>query len=540
VNWARPGDRLHFEFPTHNAAGAYADADALPTATLARQGADDLAVPVVIAHAATGLYHGYADLPTNYTPGDVVHPRVIAIIGGTSKRLMMPTVRLVGLDFGVIGNPATSSIVPLVPVPVPGLTISRKLIFYDPPDAIPTVRVFRNGVRSDTIVLPILDATYNVVYSVPSGWFQTDYVQIIVYATFGGTDVVYELFGDLLGGRLTEDSTITAAVVCDFIPPGLPTATVISDGEGNTPLSPDPAVSAGATAMEFLIQVPVLAVNPGRYLCLVTVPTDQEPVEQILWQLQVYPALTVGTAQFCLPASTTHDRDCNELGRVALRQSISVRTKDDVVFDFTMADSADDVTGWAISFFVATAPGAANLIGFPLTIGSGVTITGTRTFRVEFPTDPIAFALVGNKTATYHWLAKRTDAGFRDDLAAGTLTVRPSEDPPTFPPVVSAVPPTVVSVSVATDGVTWTVTFSKPVRYVAGFGYVISGSEVGGLVYVSGTDSTVLVFTAVGIAHVGDIVSLVCLAGAVTDEDGSPLAAVTMTGANHSLVPSPT
>ncbi len=524
MNWARPGERWHFELPTHNAAGAYADADALPTATIAREGVEDLAVPAVITHADTGLYHGYVDFPTNYLPGDSINLRVKALIGGTSKRLFYLTERLTGLDYRVIGDPATRNVIPVVPVPVSGTTIYRKLIFDVQPDAIPTVIVFRNGVRSDTIVLPILDATYNVVYPVPGGWFQTDYVQIIVFASIGGTDVVSELFGDLLGGRLTVGATITVAMVCDFVPASLPTAQVLSDGEGNTTLSPDPVVSAGATAMEFLVQVPILTVDPGRYLCLVTVPSGVEDLKEVLWQLPVHEALTVGTAQFCLTASTTHDRDCDDLGTDALHQQFKVKTGDDLVLDFTMANSADDVTGWEISFFLTTKPGLANVAGFPITVSeSGVTITGARTFRVEFASD----LAVG----VYYWSAKRIDAGFRDDLAGGQMVVSASEDP--------LGPPVFVSAAIAADGVTWTITFDKAVLCVGGFSILNKSDGVTeDLVYASGNNSAVLTLTGPP-THLGDLVTLFFVAGAATDLQGVPLGVGRRAVTNNSQLPPP-
>lgn len=66
----RPGDTFYLSFSTQTAAGAAIDADALPAAALRRNGANDSAVVVAVAHNATGDYTASAAIPLTYSGGD--------------------------------------------------------------------------------------------------------------------------------------------------------------------------------------------------------------------------------------------------------------------------------------------------------------------------------------------------------------------------------------------------------------------------------------------------------------------------------------
>jgi hypothetical protein len=95
------------------------------------------------------------------------------------------------------------------------------------------------------------------------------------------------------------------------------------------------------------------------------------------------------------------------------------------------AGTSTDVTGWTMAFCVATyqvGPGGTMTSGFPLTVGSGITVVtaASGVLRITIPK-----ATTSAMTApTYQWGLWRTNSGSSELLAAGTITMSTFTGPP--------------------------------------------------------------------------------------------------------------
>ena len=90
----RPGDTFFISFTTQSSTGASADADALPVASLRRNGADDGSVAVVVTQNSTGDYTASASIPLTYSISDDVELVVSAAVAGTSAKAVFPLGKL--------------------------------------------------------------------------------------------------------------------------------------------------------------------------------------------------------------------------------------------------------------------------------------------------------------------------------------------------------------------------------------------------------------------------------------------------------------
>lgn len=100
MKWHRPGDVLRVEFPTADpTTGDAVNADSLPTATLSRNGAVDVAVTVTVANKTTGLYEATCTIPEAYDEGDSISLRVIATVDEVEGIDVPFQDRLVGYNF---------------------------------------------------------------------------------------------------------------------------------------------------------------------------------------------------------------------------------------------------------------------------------------------------------------------------------------------------------------------------------------------------------------------------------------------------------
>ena len=75
-------ETIYVGFTTNSAAGAAANADALPTAQLVRNGAVDGAVSVTVTNLSTGAYMASFVVPSGYVALDDLQLLVSATIGG--------------------------------------------------------------------------------------------------------------------------------------------------------------------------------------------------------------------------------------------------------------------------------------------------------------------------------------------------------------------------------------------------------------------------------------------------------------------------
>lgn len=78
----KPGDSVAVEFTTSDTSGAAANADALPTGIVNRNGADDGLVNATVTDLDTGRYKAVFALPVGYAAGDSVSLSITATIGG--------------------------------------------------------------------------------------------------------------------------------------------------------------------------------------------------------------------------------------------------------------------------------------------------------------------------------------------------------------------------------------------------------------------------------------------------------------------------
>jgi hypothetical protein len=92
---------------------------------------------------------------------------------------------------------------------------------------------------------------------------------------------------------------------------------------------------------------------------------------------------------------------------------------EDITLTFTMQPPRD-ITGWSITFKLATTLGGT--VQFAKSVGSGVTLTdaGRGVFQVSIASADTASLAVGR----YVWDVRRTDAGNKATLADGYLTLK--------------------------------------------------------------------------------------------------------------------
>lgn len=109
-------------------------------------------------------------------------------------------------------------------------------------------------------------------------------------------------------------------------------------------------------------------------------------------------------------------------------QTITIRRGEDAVIPFAPAE-ATPITGWSLAFNVSTTPGAAVATGFPLTVGSGITVTSAAdgTFTVVIPKSVTKLLTSGGQ---YFWDVWRTDLGSETPLGSGKLAVKEPVRPP--------------------------------------------------------------------------------------------------------------
>lgn len=82
----RPGDSLVIEFIVSAFANdAAADADALPTATLTRNGVDD-ATAVTVTHIDTGRYRCACTIPVGWAEGDTISVMVASTVSTVARK----------------------------------------------------------------------------------------------------------------------------------------------------------------------------------------------------------------------------------------------------------------------------------------------------------------------------------------------------------------------------------------------------------------------------------------------------------------------
>lgn len=84
----RPGDTLNAQFVVTSATGAAANADALPTAILTRNGVDTAEV-VTVTSVGVGRYVASALLPASYVQADSVGVVVSAVVGGIASKAVV-------------------------------------------------------------------------------------------------------------------------------------------------------------------------------------------------------------------------------------------------------------------------------------------------------------------------------------------------------------------------------------------------------------------------------------------------------------------
>lgn len=80
-----PGETIAFQFIARTSSGAAAQADALPTATLARNSIDTVEV-VTVTHVTGGIYRAEFVVPAGWSYGDVVEVRAALTMIGTPVR----------------------------------------------------------------------------------------------------------------------------------------------------------------------------------------------------------------------------------------------------------------------------------------------------------------------------------------------------------------------------------------------------------------------------------------------------------------------
>lgn len=78
----KAGDSIGLQVVLHASSGALSNADALPTATLVRNGVDDAAV-VTVTNVSTGLYKATLTLPAGVS-GQFLQVRANATVGGVA------------------------------------------------------------------------------------------------------------------------------------------------------------------------------------------------------------------------------------------------------------------------------------------------------------------------------------------------------------------------------------------------------------------------------------------------------------------------
>src|SRR5438270_896024 len=89
VKMYRPGDPLYFSFGTQDGTGAATNADALPAATLRRNGASTT-VAVTVTNNAAGDYTAAAAIPAAWSGGDVLELAISATMKGVAGVALFP------------------------------------------------------------------------------------------------------------------------------------------------------------------------------------------------------------------------------------------------------------------------------------------------------------------------------------------------------------------------------------------------------------------------------------------------------------------
>lgn len=90
----QPGDSFAFEVPLTDDTGALANADALPTLQLSRNGVVDGAAVVSVANQSTGWYLVSGTFPVGWANGDIAAARLLFAMGGISTGAVLFRVRL--------------------------------------------------------------------------------------------------------------------------------------------------------------------------------------------------------------------------------------------------------------------------------------------------------------------------------------------------------------------------------------------------------------------------------------------------------------
>jgi hypothetical protein len=154
---------------------------------------------------------------------------------------------------------------------IPGSNLAFPLALGQTPDATPVVRVFRNGVRTTTATV-VLDTglNYTVTYTIPSGWATTDYVQLIGYVLFGGTQFTTEVFGGRLGSILLASDSVATALILDQAPDSTPTIAVSLDGEIDGAVVTTITATAFTNEYTVTITIPSTWVNAGNAEAIAT------------------------------------------------------------------------------------------------------------------------------------------------------------------------------------------------------------------------------------------------------------------------------
>lgn len=78
----KPSASLVVRFYVHDATGALANADSLPTGVMLINGSVDVDVTVTVANVSTGIYTASATLDDDYVAGDRVSVQISATVGG--------------------------------------------------------------------------------------------------------------------------------------------------------------------------------------------------------------------------------------------------------------------------------------------------------------------------------------------------------------------------------------------------------------------------------------------------------------------------
>src|SRR5207253_644046 len=96
-----PGSFYVGSFNTQNSAGAATNADALPTASLLRNGVADGAAPLTVVARSTGSYKVTGTIPAGYAASDTIEVEVSATVGGVAGKCIITKAVL---DSALVGD----------------------------------------------------------------------------------------------------------------------------------------------------------------------------------------------------------------------------------------------------------------------------------------------------------------------------------------------------------------------------------------------------------------------------------------------------